>query len=237
MRIHSLVGLLAALVALPADGADYLADVQPVLAKACYNCHGPKQQMAGLRLDMQSAALAKVIQPGRGGESTLYRRIAGLDDLPRMPMGGTLAPAQIEAIKTWIDEGAVWPEAGPASASEASKHWAFIPPKRPAGPASIDGLIRARLVKEGLQPSPAADRVTLLRRASLDVVGLPPTPEEIDAFVRDRKPGAWARQVDRLLASPHYGERWARVWLDAARYADSDGHEKDKQRQVWFYRD
>lgn len=225
------------LIAVPATAADYATDIQPVLAKACYHCHGPKQQMAGLRLDVKPAALAKVVKPGHGEDSALYRRVMGLDDQPRMPMGGKLAASEIAAIKKWIDAGAVWPDSAAAPAAEASKHWAFIPPKRPPGAGGVDLFVRARLAKEGLQPSPPADRVTLLRRASLDVIGLPPTPEEADAFLKDQRPGAWARQVDRLLASPHYGERWARVWLDAARYADSDGYEKDKQRQVWFYRD
>src|SRR5262245_21611133 len=128
----------------------------------------------------------------------------------------------------------------------AIKHWAFIAPTRPALPqvkngswvkTPIDRFILARLEKEGLTPSPEADRVTLLRRLSLDLIGLPPTVAEVEAFLHDKSPNAYEKQVERLLASPHYGERWGRHWLDAARYADSDGFEKDKQRSVWFYRD
>ena len=130
--------------------------------------------------------------------------------------------------------------------TEIKPHWAFIPPVRPHIPQvsrtawvrnPIDAFILARLDKEGLKPSPEADRATLLRRLSLDLIGLPPTPAEVDAFLADPSPNAYEKQVDRLLASPHYGERWARIWLDAARYADSDGYEKDAPRSVWFYRD
>jgi hypothetical protein len=160
-------------------------------------------------------------------------------------MGGKpLDPAQIAIIKSWIDKGADWPESSTQTTS--AKHWAFIPPVRAALPKvsnpawdrnPIDNFIQAKLDAEKLTPSPEADKVTLLRRLSLDLIGLPPTPAEIDAFLKDPSPKAYERQVDRLLNSPHYGEKWARMWLDAARYADSDGYEKDKQRSVWFYRD
>jgi hypothetical protein len=205
--------------------------------------------MAGLRLDSKKSALAKVIVAGKAGASELYRRVAGIGDQARMPMGKEqLRPDQIALIKAWIDEGAQWPEESairnPQSAIK--QHWAFVAPLRPAMPEvknkswvknPIDQFALARLEKEGLTPSPEADRVTLLRRLSLDVIGLPPTPEEVDAFLNDKGPKAYDKQVERLLASPHYGERWGRHWLDAARYADSDGFEKDKQRWVWFYRD
>jgi hypothetical protein len=226
-------------------------DVRPIFEKSCYSCHGPKLQSANLRLDSKPA---KVIVPGDSANSILYQRVAGLGDQPRMPMGAKpLDPAQIAIIKSWIDKGADWPEIG--SAQSTATHWAFIPPVRAALPNvknpeknqgeknrgwlrnPIDHFILAKLDAENLQPSPEADRVTLLRRLSLDLIGLPPTPEEIDAFLSDRSPKAYENQVDRLLKSPHYGEKWARTWLDAARYADSDGFEKDKQRSVWFYRD
>ncbi len=165
----------------------------------------------------------------------------------RMPMGGkALAPNQLAAIRAWIDSGAVWPDSATAQTAASKKHWAFIPPQRPDLPAvrdaawsknPVDRFILARLEKENLAPSPEADRVTLLRRLSLDLTGLPPTIEEVDAFLKDAGPNAYEKQVDRLLASPHYGERWGRIWLDAARYADSNGFEKDKPRDVWFYRD
>jgi hypothetical protein len=164
-----------------------------------------------------------------------------------MPMGGKPLPdAQIELIKNWINQGAYWPDATTAKSGEVKKHWAFVAPVRPPLPRvlppgwvknPIASFVLARLEKEKLKPSPPADRVTLLRRLSLDLIGLPPTPEEVDAFVADQSENAYAKQVDRLLRSPHYGERWGRVWLDAARYADSNGFEKDMPRQVWLYRD
>jgi hypothetical protein len=230
---------------LAADKPDFARDVQPILNRSCVSCHGAKAQLGSLRLDSRKAA-AKSIQAGNPEDSTLYQRVAGIGDQARMPMGGKpLPPHEIELIKKWIAEGAEWPEALSVDA-EIKKHWAYIPPTRPASPAvssaswirnEVDKFVLARLDKEGLKPSPEADRITLLRRVSLDLTGLPPTPAEVDAFLADRSPNAYETQVDRLLASPHYGERWARHWLDAARYADSDGFEKDKQRSVWFYRD
>ncbi|MBS1791586.1 MAG: PSD1 domain-containing protein [Acidobacteria bacterium] len=228
----------------------FARDIQPIFAASCLDCHGEKKQAAGLRLDSKTIALAKVLKPGNAIESELYRRVAGLGDQARMPMGGKpLSPEQITLIKTWIEQGAIWDGATERrrdGGAEATKHWAFIAPVRPIIPKvintawiknPIDTFVLARLEKEGLKPSPEADRVTLLRRLSLDLIGLPPTLEEVDAFLADKSPDAYEKQVDRLLSSPHYGERWGRHWLDAARYADSDGYEKDKQRFVWFYRD
>jgi hypothetical protein len=215
---------------------DFVKDIQPVLEKSCLNCHGEKLQSAGLRLDKKPAADKLAL---------IYKRVAGEGNLARMPMGGALPPDQIAKIKAWTDAGSNWPEGMIASAPK-TKHWAFIPPVRPALPVvndakwgrnEIDRFVLAKLESEGLKPSPEADRPTLLRRVSLDLIGLPPSPEEIDAFLKDKSPRAWEKQVDRLLASPHYGEKWARHWLDGARYADSDGYEKDKPRFVWFYRD
>ncbi|MBI4902699.1 MAG: PSD1 domain-containing protein [Acidobacteria bacterium] len=231
---------------------DFVRDVQPVLARSCFGCHGEKAQMGGLRLDARAAALkggqtGKVIVPGNATSSLLYQRVAGTSDQARMPMGAKpLAAAEIAVIKTWIEQGAEWPEGVGAKASEAKKHWAFVPPVKAALPAvknaawaknAIDRFVLAKLEAEGLQPSMEADRTTLLRRLSLDLTGLPPTPAEVDVFVKDKSRNAYEKQVERLLASPHYGERWGRHWLDAARYADSDGFEKDKPRNVWFYRD
>lgn len=208
--------------------------------------------MASLRLDGKAAALrggqsGRTIVPGKAAESSLYLRIAGIGEQARMPMGGKpLAAAEIALVKQWIDEGAVWPEAAAGAAGGVKKHWAFLAPVRPKLPKvstaawarhPIDAFILARLDREGLKPSAAADRTTLLRRLSLDLIGLPPSAAEVDAFLADKSPNAYEKQVDRLLKSAHYGERWARHWLDAARYADSDGFEKDKQRQVWFFRD
>ncbi|MFN0123985.1 MAG: DUF1549 domain-containing protein, partial [Blastocatellia bacterium] len=230
-------------------GVDFARDIAPILRQNCLGCHGPQKQMAGLRLDDKKTALAKVIIPGKAADSELYRRVAGLSDQARMPMKGQpLGASQISAIKRWIDEGAAWPdgETGGQGDGEKRKHWAFVAPVRPALPVvadkawvrnPVDAFVLARLEKENLKPAPAADKITLLRRLSFDLTGLPPTPEEVDAFLADKSSRAYEKQVDRLLASPHYGERQARHWLDAARYADSDGFEKDKSRFVWFYRD
>ena len=250
MFIRTLPALFVASTALFVSGAqsppapvEFTRDIQPILQKSCESCHGAKAQMGGLRLDSKKLAFEKSIVPGKSGESSLYQRIAGIGDQARMPMGGKpLDAGQIATIKSWIDSGAVWPDEASNSNAEVKKHWAYIPPVRPALPAGsagnpIDRFVQARLAKEGLKPSAAADRVTLLRRASLDLTGLPPSIQDVDAFVADKSPKAFEKQVDRLLASPHYGERWARHWLDAARYADSDGFEKDKMRSVWFYRD
>ena len=223
---------------------DYAREIQPVLERNCYSCHGEKLQSAGLRLDQKQSALAKLV-PGKAAESEIYRRVVGVGNLARMPMGGALPAAQIALIKAWIDGGANWSDTVISSAPK-KKHWAFIPPVRPALPVvasakwarnPIDRFVLAKLDAESLTPSPEADRAKLLRRVSLDLIGLPPTPEETEAFLKDKSPQAYEKQVDRLLASPHYGEKWARHWLDGARYADSDGYEKDKPRFVWFYRD
>ncbi|MEZ5401235.1 MAG: PSD1 and planctomycete cytochrome C domain-containing protein [Bryobacteraceae bacterium] len=224
---------------------DFVRDVQPVFARACLACHGAKSQMANLRMDAKASA-SRTIKPGDAAGSSIYERITGQGGQPRMPMGGKpLSAAEIDTIRRWIDGGAVWPdEASAATAPAGPTHWAYRAPERAPLPRAsswtrnaIDRFVAARLEKEGLRPSPEAGKATLLRRLSLDLTGLPPTPAEVDAFLADPKPGAYERQVERLLASPHYGERWGRHWLDAARYADSDGFEKDKQRWVWFYRD
>jgi mono/diheme cytochrome c family protein len=226
---------------------DFVRDIQPIFQTHCAGCHGATKQLGQLRLDNKQSA-ARVLAPGQSAQSRLFKRIT-VDDsqhgAPRMPKGAApLKPEQIALLKRWIDEGAVWPDS--ASVAAQPQHWAFVPPVRPAAPAvknsgrlknPIDSYVLQKLEAEGLTPAPEADRVTLLRRLSLDLIGLPPTPEEVDVFVRDTAPNAYEKQVERLLASPHYGERWGRLWLDAARYADSDGYEKDKLRFVWFYRD
>jgi mono/diheme cytochrome c family protein len=233
---------------------DFARDIQPLFEKHCYPCHGPQKQEAGLRLDDRDAALkggdlGRDIVPGRSGESLLVGALMGASEaVSRMPeKAEPLAPAEIARIAAWIDQGAVWPQVAPvAAAKDPRAHWAFRAPVRGAVPAvkladwprnDLDRFVLARLEQEGLTPSPPADKVTLLRRLSLDLIGLPPTIAEVDAFLNDNHPGAYERQVERLLASPHYGERWGRHWLDAARYADSDGFEKDKSRNVWMYRD
>ena len=236
-----------------APKVDYQRDVQPILQTHCYVCHGASAQMSGLRLDSRQALLAggnsgKIVMPGSAANSNLYQRLAGMNGLAQMPFGSDpLPPEQIKLIGAWIDQGAVIPETATGSATaKAVTHWGFIAPVRPPVPQvahqgwvrnPIDSFILARLEKEGLSPSPPADRVTLLRRLSLDLIGLPPTPRRSMHFSPTRARSAYEKQVDRLLASPHYGERWARIWLDAARYADSNGYEKDAPRSVWFYRD
>ena len=233
-----------------AAGVDFTRDIEPIFRAKCYSCHGPDQQLGRLRLDSKTVAFAngvsgKRIVPHKAQASMLYSRVAGAAELPRMPLGGKLADAEIELIARWIDEGAAWPDDGGAAAG-LKRHWAFVPPERPPAPRAarndwavnpIDRFVLARLEQERLAPSPRASKETLLRRLSLDLIGLPPTLDEIDAYLRDDGEDAYQKQVRRLLDSPHYGERWGRYWLDAARYADSDGFEKDKPRKVWFYRD
>ncbi len=231
---------------------DFVRDVQPILQASCQGCHGAKAQMGQLRLDAKNAAFTgglshKVVVPGQSAESTLYQRIAGSSDQARMPMGAKPLPAeQIALIKRWIEEGAEWPDTVGAAGAGIQKHWAYVAPVKAPLPsvknvkwakAAIDRFVLAKLETEGLAPSAEADKITLLRRLHLDITGLPPEPAQVDAFLADKSPRAYEKQVDRLLASPHYGERWGRHWLDAARYADSDGYEKDKMRQVWFWRD
>jgi hypothetical protein len=221
-------------------------DIRPILADKCFRCHGPdaKQRKAKLRLDNARDALAPatsgspVIVPGKVDESELYQRITAEDPEERMPpadSGKSLTPAEVARLKTWIEEGA-----------EYQGHWAFLRPERPPVPSvkdpgwcsnPIDFFVLRRLEAEGLKPSPPADKVTLLRRLSLDLIGLPPAIQEADAFLADTRANAYDGLVTKQLDSPHYGERWGRIWLDAARYADSDGYEKDKSRQVYFYRD
>ena len=227
------------------DPVDFRRDIRPILSNNCFLCHGPdpKNRKGDLRLDTKEDAFKKIdgkqaFVPGKPEQSEALRRILTNDADDHMPpakSGKKLTPKQIELIRKWIQQGARW-----------SDHWSFVAPERPPVPSvktkawvqtAVDAFILARLEREGMTPSAAADRETLLRRLSLDLVGLPPTPQEIDAFLSDARPDAFERQVDRLLASPHYGERWARQWLDAARYADSDGFEKDKPRETWFYRD
>ncbi len=221
-------------------------DVLPVLKAKCFECHDAKKGKAALRLDMRAKAFAggesekKGIVAGKSGESEIYRRVTSKSDEEVMPpKGEKLTEKEIASLRAWIDAGAKWPDA--LSGESAQKHWAFVAPKRsavpPGSPHPIDAFVRARLDKEGLKPSPEAARHTLVRRLYLDLIGLPPTPAEVDEFVNSKDPAAYEKLVEKLLASKHYGERWGRLWLDAARYADSDGYEKDKPRFVHFYRD
>ncbi len=232
---------------------DFTRDVRPILQKKCIACHGPAQQMNGLRLDDGESALrggysGAAIVPGKSADSRLVARISSDKEGVRMPPAGDrLTAAEIAALRRWIDEGARWPaSAKPVAATRKNSHWSFQPVVRPAPPGvknrewirnPIDAFVLARLEKEGLAPSPEAPSATLVRRASLDITGLPPSPQDIESYLADRRPGAWERLVDRLLASPHYGEKWARHWLDLAHYADSDGYEKDLARpDAWRWR-
>jgi hypothetical protein len=207
---------------------DFDREVRPILSDNCFACHGPdeNQRKAKLRFDTKDGAFAKpgVITPGDASKSKLYQRVSSKDQDMVMPPPASehkLTEKQIETIRRWIDEGARWDE-----------HWAFIPPKRPEIPKvanaawvrnPIDSFILARLEKEGLKPQPEAEKTTLLRRVYLDLTGLPPTPADIDAFLADKSASAYEKVVDKLLASPRYGERMAMVWLDLARYADTHG--------------
>ena len=242
---HASLILLFSATAFAAGPVDFNRDVRPVLSDKCFACHGPDPatREAGMRLDTQGGLFEDrggyaAFVPKDRESSEALRRILSEDEFERMPppdSGKSLTPRQIEIITAWVEQGAVW-----------QPHWAFVPPVKTAPPAvennawpqnAIDRFILARLESEGLAPSPAADRYTLVRRVYLDLVGLPPTPEEADAFVADESPDAYERLVDRLIASPHYGERWARRWLDLARYADTNGYEKDRPRSIWPYRD
>lgn len=231
---------------------DFVKDIQPILAQNCYACHGPKLHEAQLRWDNKEIALqggerGPDIIPGKSAESRMIHFVAGLDPDLLMPQKGPpLTTEQIGLLRAWIDQGANWPDSASVKVPNPRNHWAFKPPVRPPLPYvknkkwprnPIDYFVLAKLESEKLKPSPEADRATLLRRVSLDLTGLPPTVDEINRFLSDRSPDAYEKVVDRLLASPHYGECWARHWLDAARYADSNGYEKDLTRSIYPYRD
>ncbi|MCI0659490.1 MAG: DUF1553 domain-containing protein [Acidobacteria bacterium] len=230
---------------------DFNRDIRPILSDNCFACHGPddKQRMAGLRLDTKEGIFGKpgVIVPSDSTRSKLIMRVTSKDPNVVMPppdSGHKLTANQIELLKRWVDEGASW-----------TQHWAYLAPKRPDPPQvgqstwatwatwasrvrnPIDNFILARLEKEGLTPSPEADKVTLLRRLHFDLTGLPPAPAELDAFLADKSPDAYEKVVERLFASPHYGERMAMQWLDLARYADTHGYHIDSHRDMWPWRD
>lgn len=233
---------------------DFVKDIQPILQRTCYSCHGAEEQEGGLRLDLKARAFeggdgGKSIVPGKSAESRLIQLIAGLDEdaglMPPEGEGTPLTPEQIGIFRAWIDQGASWPDSADVASAKVY-HWSFQPIARAAVPAvkdaqwvinPVDAFILARLEAEGIKPSPEAARATLIRRVYLDLIGLPPTPEQLNSFLNDQSPNAYERMVERVLASPHYGERWGRHWLDLARYADSDGYEKDRARpHAWRYR-
>jgi hypothetical protein len=240
-------------VTFPADGKiDFVRDVQPILRTSCVECHNAEQRKGRLRLDAKSMLArggqsGQVVTPGKSADSTLIKRVTGAGGEKQMPFKRPPLPEeQIKILKAWIDQGAKWPDGIDGEVKPDKQHWAFVKPVRPSEPAvktagwarnPIDSFVLARLEKEGLKPSPEADRATLIRRVTLDLTGLPPTLAEIDAFLNDASSDAYDKVVDRLLASPHYGERWARQWLDLARYADTNGYEKDRPRNIYPYRD
>ncbi|MCW3100909.1 MAG: Planctomycete cytochrome [Chthonomonadaceae bacterium] len=224
---------------------DYDRDVRPILSENCFKCHGfdPNQRQAGLRLDTPEGASGVLasgghaVVAGKPGASVLMQRVlaGGALHMPPVSTGKKLTSVQIAVLKQWIAQGGKY-----------DAHWSFVPPKRPAlppvrnaawGKNPIDRFILARLDQERLKPSPEADRITLIRRMSFDLTGLPPTPAEVDAFVKDTSKDAYEKLVDRLLASPHYGERMAVSWLDLARYADTHGFHIDSQRDMWRWRE
>ncbi|HET6573215.1 MAG TPA: PSD1 and planctomycete cytochrome C domain-containing protein, partial [Fimbriiglobus sp.] len=218
---------------------DFNWDVRPILSNHCFKCHGPTVQKGKVRLDARAHAIKKdAVVPGKPSDSGMIDRVTAAADEDRMPppeTGPRLSPAEIDILRRWIAHGA-----------EYAPHWSLVPPRRPEIPSTksqipirnpIDAFVFARLAKEGLKPSPEADRTTLIRRVYLDLIGLLPSPAEVAAFVNDKSPNAYEKVVDKLLASPHYGERWARHWLDLARYADSNGFTVDGARSMWPYRD
>jgi hypothetical protein len=231
---------------------DFARDIKPLFAKCCLKCHGPEKQQAGLRLDLHGDAVrggdsGPAFEAGKSADSLLIKYVAALDpELVMPPEGDKLTRDDVALLRAWIDQGAKWSQDGSGDNKVDSTHWSFRPVKRPPLAIvhdegwtrnSIDRFVLARLEAKKIAPAPEADRRMLIRRLSLDLLGLPPTPAEVEAFVDDQSPDAYEQLVDRLLASPHFGERWGRHWLDLARYADSDGYEKDSPRPfAWRYR-
>ena len=255
------VAVLLGPAALAQTAVQFTRDVAPLLAR-CQGCHGPQQQMSGLRLDIREQALqggnsGALLDPGKSSNSRLVDYLTGRKSPLnpkgiKMPMGGQpLTDAELGIIRAWIDKGAEWPAPAGASAKTLSQNgkplpWSFQPIRRPAVPTvrnqkwvlnPIDAFVLSRLEGGNVEPSAEAGRATLIRRVSLDLTGLLPAPAEVKDFVADTRPDAYDRLVDRLLASPHFGEKWGRAWLDQARYADSEGHELDRDRPFgWRYR-
>jgi len=241
MKLSNTIVLASVLVTAQAGAVEFNRDIRPILSDRCFACHGPDtaNRQANLRLDVESAAKAKAIIPGQPAQSPLYQRLITENKALRMPpayRGHDPLPAnQIALIKQWIEAGAPW-----------QKHWSFLTPEKPPLPTTsnpswvrnpIDAFILARLDSEQLKPSPEANKATLLRRLTLDLTGLPPTPAETEAFLKDNAANAYDKQVDRLLHSPRYAERMAIRWLEAARYADTNGYQSDGVRSMWRWRD
>ena len=258
VRLASVFCLTASALGAAGTTVSFSKDIKPILETRCLKCHGGAMQLAKLDLRSREAALkggekGPSIVPGKPELSSLYKRAAGTEK-PAMPMDGKLSAAEVDLLKRWIEQDAKWDEkieAAPVDASsledmkisdEARKYWAFQKPVRARVPAGadhpIDAFLRKTLTDRGLKSAPPAPNATLVRRAYLDLIGLPPTPEETRAYLNDKSPRAWENLIEKLLASPHYGERWGRHWLDVARYADSNGYEHDFDRpNAWRYRD
>lgn len=232
---------------------DFATEIQPILRRHCYRCHGPRQQEGGVRLDLRSHAMAQgdseqpLLVSGDAANSLLFQRLVDPELGELMPRDSKpLATEELQRLRQWIETGAEWPDD-----AANGKHWSYVPPVRPAVPTvvengesvapatlnPIDAFVRTRLRAMGLKPNPPAERSRLLRRVALVLTGLPPTWEEMERFEQDATPQAYERMVDRYLASPRFGEHWARHWLDLARYADSNGFQADQLRDSWAYRD
>ena len=226
-------------------------DIWPLLSDRCLSCHGEDDQQGQLRLDARAIVFrgsksGPLFEPGKSDASLLIKRLVGIGG-KRMPLDDDpLTDEQIGLIRSWIDQGADWPAGLGSPATEVNKHWAYIAPQEPVPPDvrnlgwsanAIDRFILARLERESISPAPPVEREGLIRRVSLDLIGIPPSVAEVDAFIADQAPDAYDRLIDRFFTSPRYGERWATPWLDAARYADSNGYQRDGHRTIWPYRD
>ena len=234
-----------------ATEVDFTKDVKPLLEARCGKCHGSKRQRGGLRLDVKAAALRGsdngiVLVAGKSAESRLIHLVAGTDpDEVMPPKGERLSSDEVSVLRAWIDQGAKWPD-DDKIVGLSTDHWALQPVTRPKPPevdtegwarSPIDRFVLARLEEKGLRPNPPADRTTLIRRLTFDLIGLPPTPEQIDDFLADPSPEAYARLVDRLLGSPRFGETWGRHWLDVARFAESSGGGRSLMfKDAWRFR-
>ena len=231
------------------EAVDFEQDIRPLLLERCGSCHGEKKQKAQLRLDRRAEAFkggenGVVLVPGKPEESPLFKRVTSRDaDEVMPPKGDRLTEREVTSLRQWIAEGAPWPDDGSVADTFAlaKGHWAFTPPRKamvPAGEHPVDFFISAKQRELGLQSMPEADPRTLIRRVTLDLIGLPPTPAELNAFLADTRADAYHQLIMRLLASPQYGERWGRFWLDLARWAESDGYEaNDLRASAWRYRD
>lgn len=234
---------------------DFATDVRPLFEKHCAECHGATKQKGGFRLDDRDSALkggetyAPAIQPKNSAQSPLIHLVSGLvDDMRMPPKGAPLSAEQIGILRAWIDQGATWPAETNDKPDPIASHWAFRPVQRPALPAKvlndgrtqnpIDTFVGTKLAEKGLALGPEADRVSLIRRLYFVLLGLPPTPEEVQGFIADGQPMAFERLVDRVLADSRYGERWGRHWLDVIRFAESNGFETNRERvNAWRFRD